>query len=323
LDPITTALQLAFFVLFAVSVFQFWRYRGPLELWVMAVFGSFAALFALTFLNTLAPTVAPAAQPVLVAMLLIQPYLVVRLIDAIQPVAVSIRRIALLGAVAAWAAVVLLPRAAGEFDLGLLVPLGTVLAVVYFFAVEIVCATWFARASRRRYGVARIRLASAAVATALFGASILIAGLSSVGRAPGAAASVDAQTVTRFLALVAAAGYFVAFVPPAWFRRFINRAASFQLVRSLVAPPTAITAGSLWTDLASTAREILGARRVSVLPIGGTWRRTAVRALVVRSQSWSSTSGRTRPRPSASSPMSRDGPCSSATTSTSWPTSPR
>ena len=52
---------------------------------------------------------------------------------------------------------------------------------------------------------------------------------------------------------------------PAWFRRVINRAASFQLVRALVAPPTEQTSG-LWVDLATTAREILGARRVSILP---------------------------------------------------------
>src|SRR6185312_9299247 len=60
--------------------------------------------------------------------------------------------------------------------------------------------------------------------------------------------------------------YLAAFVPPGWFRRMINRAASFQLVRTLVAPPTEMTAGSLWSDLARTAQEILGARRVSILP---------------------------------------------------------
>ena len=45
MDPITIGLQLGFFVLFGVSVFQFSRHRGPLELSVVAIFGSFAALF--------------------------------------------------------------------------------------------------------------------------------------------------------------------------------------------------------------------------------------------------------------------------------------
>jgi hypothetical protein len=52
-DPITTGLQLAFYILFGASVWQFVRNRGPLELSVMAIFGSFAALFALSFLNAL------------------------------------------------------------------------------------------------------------------------------------------------------------------------------------------------------------------------------------------------------------------------------
>ena len=265
MDPITTVLQLAFFFLFGVSVFQFLRNRGPLELSVMAIFGSFAALFALTFLNTLTPAFAPVARPALVALLFAQPYLVLRLIAQIRPVSVGIRRIALLGTVAAWEAVVLLPPAADAIGAPLLRSIGIVFAVFYFFAVEIGASAWFAAASRRRFGVARLRLASAAIATGLFGASILIAGLASIGRAPGAA-SADSTAVTRFLVLLAAAGYVAAFVPPGWFRRFINRAASFQLIRKLVAPPTELTPGALWTDLARTAREILGAQRVSILP---------------------------------------------------------
>jgi PAS domain S-box-containing protein len=265
LDPITLALQLAFFFLFGMSVFQFLRNRGPLELSVMAIFGSFAALFTLSFLQTLTPAVAPVARPVLVGLLFAQPYLVLRLIAQIRPLRVSLQRLSLLGSIAAWEAVTLLPAVADTLGSPLLRPIGTILGVFYFFAVEIGAATWFARDSRRRFGVARLRLGAAAIATALFGASILIAGIASIGRAPGAA-SADSTTVTRFLALVAAAGYIAAFVPPGWFRRFINRAASFQLVRKLVAPPTELTPGALWVDLAATARNILGAGRVSILP---------------------------------------------------------
>lgn len=260
MDPITTGLQLAFYVLFAASVWQFMRNRGPLELSVMAIFGSFAALFALSFLNALQPSLAPIARPALVAILFAQPYLVVRLIAQIRPVSRSISRIVLLGAIAAWEAIVLLPIALPQARSA-----GVVLAVFYFSAAEIGAATWFAQESRRRYGVARLRLASASVATGLFGASILLAGLSSVVRAPGVTAD-DSTTVTRLLVLMATLGYFGAFVPPAWFRRFVNRAASYQLVRSLVAPSTSSGAGSLWTDLATTARDILGAGRVSILP---------------------------------------------------------
>jgi PAS domain S-box-containing protein len=271
LDPITTALQLGFYVLFLASVVQYVRYRGPLQLSVLAIFGSFAALFALSFLNTLQPAIAPIARPVLIAILFAQPFLVLRLIAQIRPIRAVVQQAAFLGAVIAWECVTLVPPIAatlGEPAGPTLRTIGTLYAIAYFFAVEVGAAAWLARESRRRFGVARIRVASAAVATGLFGASILIAGLASVGRPPGATASVDAQTVTRFLAFIAAAGYLAAFVPPAWFRRIVNRAASYQLVRNLVAPATTATAGSLWTDLAVTAREILGARRVSILSAG-------------------------------------------------------
>ncbi len=258
MDPITTALQLAFFVLFGMSVWQYIRHRGPLELSVMAIFASFAALFFLTFLNAMQPSMTAVARPVLVAILFAQPYLVVRLIAQIRPVPRLRSRIVLLGAVAAWSSVILLPVAAPVAG-----PLGMVFAVFYFFAVEIGAAAWFALDSRRRYGVARVRLASAAIATGLFGAAILLAGLSSV--ANGGASNASSTSVTRLLALVATIGYLGAFVPPRWFRRAVNRAASFQLVRKLVVPPTEMSPGGLWSDLAATARDILGARRVSIM----------------------------------------------------------
>ena len=144
MDPITTALQLAFYVLFGVSVLQYVRNRGPLELSVMAVFGSIAALFALTFLNTLSPGIAPIARPLLIWLLLAQPYLVLRLIAQIRPVRPTIMRIALIGLLAAWEAVVLLPPAAASLGLDVLRQVGSLFAVLYFFAVELGGAAWFA-----------------------------------------------------------------------------------------------------------------------------------------------------------------------------------
>ena len=269
MDPITFTFQVAFFILFGASVWQFARRRGPLELSIVAIFGSFAALFALTFLNALQPALAPTARPVLVALLFAQPYLVLSLIDQIRAVRRTFKVVALLGAIIAWEAVVLVPPIAAFYQVDSVRSIGILYAVLYFFVVEIGAAAWFARDSRRRFGVARLRIASAAVATGLFGVSILLAGLASIGRPANAPAGTDSQTITRLLVLVATMGYFAAFVPPGWLRRFINRAASYRLVRSLVAP-TASTGpgGGLWKDLASTAREILGARRVAILAAG-------------------------------------------------------
>ena len=265
MDPITIGLQLGFFILFGVSVYQFARHRGPLELSVFAIFGSYAALILLSFVNALLPSLSPIARPALIALLFAQPYLVVRLVDQIRPVPTTLKRATIVGAIAAWEAIVLLPPIGTALAIPNLTQFGVVAACFYFFAVELWAAARIAGLSRRRHGIARLRLASASIATALFGASLFLAALFSVTRAPGAPAS-DSTTITRSLALLATVGYLGAFVPPGWFRRVINRAASFQLVRTLVAPPTEMTAGSLWTDLARTAQEILGARRVSILP---------------------------------------------------------
>jgi len=263
-DPITVGLQLGFFVLFGVSVYQFARRRGPLELSVVAIFGSFAALFLLAFVNALQPALAPLAYPVLILVLFAQPFLIVRLLDQIRPVSATVKRIVILGGIAAWEAVTLTPDIAASLGLPQLRQLGVLSACFYFFAVELWAAARMAGHARQRHGVARVRLASAAVATALFGSALLLASLFAITRAPGAPSS-DSTTVTRTLAFIATLLYLAAFVPPGWFRRLVNRAASFQLVRTLVAPPTEVTAGSLWTDLAKTAQEILGARRVSIL----------------------------------------------------------
>jgi PAS domain S-box-containing protein len=254
LDPTTVLFQLAFVALFAVSVWRYLRHRDPLQLSVVAVFGSFVALFLLSFVNALAPALAPFARPALITVLFAQPYLILRLIDQIQPVSLVASRIVLLGAVVSIAAVLIAP---GQ-------PISQIPAVGYFFVAEVASAALFAIDSRRRFGLARVRLALAAVATGLSGGTILIAGIASA-MASGGPSAPSAQVASRLLAVLAGAGYLAAFAPPAGLRGFMYRALAFDLVRNLVAPPAGTDEGRLWQQLASTAREILGARTVSIL----------------------------------------------------------
>jgi PAS domain S-box-containing protein len=53
-------------------------------------------------------------------------------------------------------------------------------------------------------------------------------------------------------------------VPPRWLRDGIHRAVAFDLVRSIVGSPTGTDQRVLWTSLATSAANILGARRVVV-----------------------------------------------------------
>jgi PAS domain S-box-containing protein len=257
LDPTTVLLQLAFYALFVVSAWRYFQRRGPLELSVVAVFGTFVALFLLSFVNGLAPVLTPIVRPGLIAILFAQPYMVLRLIGQIQPVSARASRAVLLGGVAAIAALVAAPGS----------PSALIPAVGYFFIAQTGCAIRFAVESQRRFGLARVRLALASVATVMFAGAILIAGVASASS--GGSASTGAQAVTRLAALLAGFGYLAAFVPPGWLRRFAYRALAFDLVRNLVAPPAGTDAGRLWEQLAGTAREILGARTVSILTESG------------------------------------------------------
>jgi len=83
-DPTVVLLQLAFYLVFGVSVWRYLRSRGPLELSVVAVFGGFVALFLLSFINGAAPALTPYVRWVLIALLYAQPYLVLRLVDLLR-----------------------------------------------------------------------------------------------------------------------------------------------------------------------------------------------------------------------------------------------
>lgn len=252
MDPLSVLLQLAYYAALAVSLWRFVTRRGRLELAVVSIFAPIAGLFLLSFVNTTLPAFQPILRPALIGLLFLQPWFVVRLIDQIRPVAPRLSQVVLFGGLASTLALTLFTG----------VGLVTLAAVIFFFAVEAGAAGRLAQDARRRVGVARVRVAMAAVATTLLGLAILLAGIASAATGGTSTAS---QIVTRLLALMAGLGYLVALVPPDWLRTFAYRALAFDLMRSLVAPDPASSSGRLWADLASTAQQILGARRVSIL----------------------------------------------------------
>jgi PAS domain S-box-containing protein len=254
-DPFVLLLQLAFYVTFAVSLWRWVTRRGPLELAVALVFAPIAALFLLSSINSIAPGIAPVVRPATIFLILLQPWFVVRLVDQIRPVAAQISWAVLAGCLIGALAILLVP---GVRAISLAV-------VIFFFAVQFAAAIRLVADSRRRTGVARVRLTTAAIATGLFGFAILVSGVASAAAPAGAPGNPSVQVATRLISLAAGLGYLFAFVPPAWLRRQAYRVMAFDLMRNLIAPEAHDGAGRLWSDLAASAREILGARRVSIL----------------------------------------------------------
>ncbi len=120
----------------------------------------------------------------------------------------------------------------------------------------------FVRLGRRRLGLPRLRLILAGIATALFGMTIVTAGLASAGA--GGTGSGAIQPISRALALLAACGYLAAFVPPRWLTGIVHRAVAFDLTRSVVTTETGTQPSVLWQRFELAAQTILGATTVVV-----------------------------------------------------------
>lgn len=255
MDAVTLLIAAAFYVLFAVSIRRYLQHRGQLELAVVLVFTSTAALFAVSMVNTLVPAVAPYSGPIAVTLLVAQPPLMVRLVGLIVRLPRWAGPAAAVGFVVAVATFYLTNRS---------VP-AVLFLVGYFALTEIAAALVLIREGRRRQGFPRVRLTIAGTASVLFGLSIFISGLASAARGGGGAtADPTVQALSRSLALIAGLGYLAAFVPPGWLRNIGHRALAFDLMRSIASSPTGTEQRVLWGALAASASSILGTRRIRI-----------------------------------------------------------
>jgi PAS domain S-box-containing protein len=242
-------------VLFAVSIRRYVQHRGQLELAVVMVFTSTAALFAVSMLNALVPSIAPVSGPIAVTLLVAQPALMVGLVGLVVRLPRWAGPAAAVGFVASVAAFYLTNRT---------VP-GILFLVGYFALTEVAAAAVLIREGLRRQGFPRVRLTIAGSASVLFGLSILISGISSAARGGGGTpADPTIQALSRSLALIAGLGYLAAFVPPRWLRDIGHRALAFDLMRSIASSPTGTEQRVLWGALASAASDILGTPRIRI-----------------------------------------------------------
>ncbi|MDP8905789.1 MAG: ATP-binding protein [Chloroflexota bacterium] len=257
-DALSIALQACFYAIFLGALWRSLRRPGPLEIAVVAIFGSTAVFFASTLLNQLLPGGVGFLQPLALTALLAQPLLVFWLVHQIRP----LRR---------W----VLPLTFAAFvvaTLGIVLPatrqpLAALFVGLYFIVGEGGAALLLVRDSQRRYGLARLRLALAGLGTLLFAAAIFIASLAVAAAPLGAQGDPTALFVSRLSALLAAVSYLAAFVPPRWLRHLGQRAIAFDLARAVVT--TSGDPGLLWRRLALAARDILGARIATVSDVGG------------------------------------------------------
>ena len=258
MDILNPLLQLSFFAIFGVAIWRYVRQPSPIALALVGVFATTAGIFAISVLNLVWPGISQALQPLAIVLLMAQPFLIMLLITLIRP----LPRWGLLAVFAGFVAA----------SAGLLLPADRLVAVLFFVAgyfvlVEGAAAVLFVREGRRRYGLPRLRLALAGVATAFFGASIFVASVGAAATDPGAPS--PTIVLARLAALGAGVGYLAAFVPPLWLRNIGQRAIAFDVARDIVAAQAGTEPGVLWRRLGLAARDILGARQVSIVDARG------------------------------------------------------
>lgn len=247
----------AFYVIFLGTLWRAVRQPGRLQLAVVAVFGSTAAIFGYSFLDQLLPGRLEFMQPLAVMLLLAQPLLVFFLVHQLRPLARWVLPTTVVVFVVATMALILPGRT---------VPAAALLVGLYFIVAEGAAALLLLGEGRRRHGLASVRLSLAALGTILFAGTVFIAAAASVA-ADGGPSDAGATFASRVAALLAALAYLAAFVPPRWLRNFGQRAVAFDLARSTVAATT--DPGLLWRTLAFATRDILDARQVSVTGADG------------------------------------------------------
>jgi signal transduction histidine kinase/DNA-binding response OmpR family regulator len=251
-DPTSFAIQVLFGALFLWAVWVAIRDRDILARDVALVFAPIGILLVLGVMRQVVGELPMWFSMASVVFLLAQPVFSLKLVSDIRGLPAWL----LPGAAAAVVietALVVVTRGAPLVSLG---------ALAVFVITEFVAAAYLAVEARHRSGAARIRLVVASIATAAVAVALLTIGVSAAG--PDAA--VAAGIAVRVIALLAAVGYWIAFLPPLPLRRFWQGTAAFRHSERLLAASPETPTSELWAELATTAAQLTGAVTVILLP---------------------------------------------------------
>ncbi len=245
MDPVTVVIEILFVVLFVATLVRYLRRRDALSRDVMLIFGCLAGLFVVAGIGVVAGDLPDPVVGGALALLLAQPLFTLRLADRLSPIPRWLR----LGSLAAYIGLALPFVVLPLRTLPVLVFAG----IAFFVLTNGAAAFYLYRAARGRVGAARIRLGSAAAASALM--AIALAQAIVLTPVIGDASSV----VSRVVGLAAAVMYAIAFLPPAWLVRVLNAVALFGFTEQLMEGARGEQAVAVWTRMAELARRTTGA----------------------------------------------------------------
>jgi signal transduction histidine kinase/DNA-binding response OmpR family regulator len=252
-DPAISAIQVLFGLLFVWSVWVAIRHRDVLARDVALVLAPIAVILASGPLGDAIGGLPHWFGLATTVFLLAQPLFSLKLVADIRGLPPRSLALATAAVVVCSAAIVITNS----------IP-ATLVGIAVFVLSELVAAAYLAKEARRRSGAARVRLTLAALATAAVAGSLLTLGVSTAGPEAQAAAGVAIRLVT----LLAAVGYWIAFLPPRSLRQFWQGTATFAYSEHLLAASPTAGSSELWMELAMTAQQLTGAITVVVLEDG-------------------------------------------------------
>ncbi|WP_308016536.1 response regulator [Jidongwangia harbinensis] len=249
---LTLIAEALFAAVFARVLLAYLRRRDPLQAAVAVMFSAASVFFVLAVLRQTVGEPPRLVTLLVSALLLGQAFLTMRVVRRVGPLPGWVYH----GALVAWLA------SAAVLVSGQARTRAVVLTVVAMFVVAELCAAAFlARLAGSRRGSPRTRLWLATAATVLFAAAVLVAGVGSLD----ADRVASVRQLTQLLVLLSAAGYVMAFTPPAFLRRSWSSRAAYGVVRRLLQEPPDAEPEQIWRCYAESVRAATDAGAVVVL----------------------------------------------------------
>ncbi|MDR7273398.1 response regulator [Catenuloplanes atrovinosus] len=259
---VVLAAEVLFIALFLRVLYHLIRRPDPLQREVALVFAAPTAIFALDALNRTTgglPEIG-GERPVtalFLPVLLLHPYLTMRLVSLLRPVRRQLTLAALTGGLLLGATLLLIPTGRP------LRPAALIAAMAFFAIAETIPGLHLVTEARRRTGASGIRLWIAAGATIAFAGVVVLMGFGALfpvrpGPSPFSVAA-------RVLAVLCGIGYAAAFLPPSWLRRMWSATTLQGVTGRLLDAPATETGQQIWQRYAEMMRDQSAADAVAVL----------------------------------------------------------
>ncbi len=251
MDPLRVTAELLFGLVFVFVGHAYLRRRDAISRDLVLAFAGLGLTFLVDVWRRVAGSTPPPIGIAVGVLLLLQPLFVLHLVSRIR----DVPRVVLVGAT-----VLLLGSVATAAVLRSMTALPLV-ALAVFVGIEALAAALLLLEARRRRGPGAIRLALAAISTALFAVALVSAGVGAVVEeiAP------NATVASIVLALMAAVGYLIAFAPPASVGRAMQASATVGYVRRVI-EISGEPAEVIWAELARLATTVWGGSVLVIVP---------------------------------------------------------